>query len=133
MQSSRRTSALPLPQSELDRLKATLSPNYGGQVWEGGGARILVVCVPRPEPDLVNDIEAAVEYLGPADTQDLTAALLVGSERTPAAPVPCSAAGPAGSSPAPAGPRAPSAPLLVGWERTHAVPVQPFVDLMARR
>lgn len=83
---ARRVSALPLPQEELDKLAATLSPYYGGQVWEGAGARILVVRVPRDEPDLVNDIEQSVEYLGPADTQDLTAALLVGAKRTMAVP-----------------------------------------------
>lgn len=97
MASARRVSALPLPQAELDKLRSTLAPHYGGQVWEGAGARILVVRVPRAEPDIVNDIEEAVEYLSPADTQDLTAA------------------------------------LLVGQERTHAVPTQPFADLMARR
>jgi hypothetical protein len=97
MASARRVSALPLPQAELDKLRSTLAPHYGGQVWEGAGARILVVRVPRAEPDIVNDIEEAVEYLGPSDTQDLTAA------------------------------------LLVGTERTHAVPTQPFADLMARR
>jgi hypothetical protein len=97
MAASRRVSALPLPQAELDKLRSTLAPHYGGQVWEGAGARILVVRVPRAEPDIVNDIEEAVEYLSPSDTQDLTAA------------------------------------LLVGGERTHAVPTQPFADLMARR
>ena len=97
MATARRVSTLPLPQAELDKLKSTLAPNYGGQVWEGAGARILVVRVPRPEPDIVNDIEEAVEYLSPSDTQDLTAA------------------------------------LLVGTTRTHAVPTQPFADLMARR
>lgn len=86
MTTSRRMSALPLPQAELDKLASTLSPYYGGQVWEGAGARILVVRVPRDEPDLVNDIEQAVEYLSPADTQDLTAALLVGVKRTLAVP-----------------------------------------------
>ena len=83
---TRRVSALPLPQEELDKLSATLSPYYGGQVWEGAGSRILVVRVPRDEPDMVNDIEQSVEYLGPADTQDLTAALLVGAKRTMAVP-----------------------------------------------
>ncbi|MFA5943377.1 MAG: hypothetical protein WC876_02805 [Candidatus Thermoplasmatota archaeon] len=97
MATARRVSTLPLPQAELDKLKSTLAPHYGGQVWEGAGARILVVRVPRPEPDIVNDIEEAVEYLSPSDTQDLTAA------------------------------------LLVGTTRTHAVPTQPFADLMARR
>lgn len=97
MASARRVSTLPLPQAELDKLRSSLAAHYGGQVWEGAGARILVVRVPRPEPDIVNDIEEAVEYLSPSDTQDLTAA------------------------------------LLVGTERTHAVPTQPFADLMARR
>jgi hypothetical protein len=97
MAATRRVSALPLPQAELDKLRSTLSTHYGGQVWEGAGARILVVRVPRAEPDIVNDIEEAVEYLSPGDTQDLTAA------------------------------------LLVGHERTHAVPTQPFADLMSRR
>jgi hypothetical protein len=84
--SPRRVSALPLPQAELDRLKETLAPYYGGLVWEGAGTRILVVRVPRAEPDLVNDIEQAVEYLTPSDTQDLNAALLVGTGRTVAVP-----------------------------------------------
>lgn len=86
MATSRRVSALPLPQAELDRLKETLAPYYGGLVWEGAGSRILVIRVPRAEPDLVNDIEQAVEYLSPADTQDLNAALLVGTARTVAVP-----------------------------------------------
>jgi hypothetical protein len=86
MATSRRVSALPLPQAELDRLKETLAPYYGGMVWEGAGTRILVVRVPRAEPDLVNDIEQAVEYLSPSDTQDLNAALLVGTGRTVAVP-----------------------------------------------
>lgn len=83
---ARRVSALPIPQAELDKMAEALSPYYGAQVWEGAGSRILVVRVPRGEPDLVNDIEQAVEYLSPADTQDLTAALLVGSTRTMAVP-----------------------------------------------
>ncbi len=87
MATSRRTQSLPLPTSELDRLKGYLAPHYGAQVWEGSGARILVVRVPTPEPDVVNDIEAAVEHLLPGDVQDLTAALLVGSERTHAVSV----------------------------------------------
>jgi hypothetical protein len=87
MATSRRVSALPLPQAELDRLKETLAPYYGGLVWEGAGSRILVIRVPRAEPDLVNDIEQAVEYLSPSDTQDLNAALLVGTGRTVAVPM----------------------------------------------
>lgn len=83
---TRRTSALPIPQAELDRMRSQLASTYGAQVWEGAGARILVVRVPRPEPDLVTDIEAAVDYLDPADTKDLTAALLVGDVKAHVVP-----------------------------------------------
>lgn len=93
----RRTSAVPIPSQELERLRTTLSPHYGGQVWEGAGHRILVVRVPRPEPDLIQDIEAAIDYLDPDDVHDLSAALLVGDAKT------------------------------------HAVPTQPFHDLMQQR
>lgn len=85
--SNRRTSMLPLPSAELDRLKQSLARTYGSQVWDGAGERILVVRVPRPEPDIVNDIEAAVEHLNPADTDAITAALLVGDNKPLAVPI----------------------------------------------
>lgn len=87
MSTARRMSALPLPGAELERLKSTLARQYGGTVWEGAGERILVVRVPRGEPDIVNDVEAAVEALSPAETESLTAALLVGDDKTLAVPV----------------------------------------------
>lgn len=87
MSSARRMSALPLPGAELERLKGTLARHYGGTVWEGAGERILVVRVPRGEPDIVNDVEAAVESVSPADTDRITAALLVGDDKTLAVPV----------------------------------------------
>ncbi len=86
MTSNRRTSLLPLPGAELERLKQSLARTYGSQVWEGSGERILVVRVPRPEPDIVNDIEAAVEHLSPPDAEGLTAALLVGDDKPLAVP-----------------------------------------------
>jgi hypothetical protein len=87
MPTTRRTSTLPLPGAELERLKATLARAYGAQVWEGAGERILVVRVPRGEPDIVNDLEAAVEHLAPTDPDGITAALLVGDDKTLAVPV----------------------------------------------
>ena len=87
MPTTRRTSTLPLPGAELDRLKASLARQYGAQVWDGAGERILVVRVPRGEPDVVNDLEAAVEHLAPSDTDGITAALLVGDDKTLAVPV----------------------------------------------
>lgn len=87
MSTARRMSTLPLPGAELERLKATLARQYGGTVWEGAGERILVVRVPRGEPDIVNDVEGAVEALAPADTQGITAALLVGDDKALAVPV----------------------------------------------
>lgn len=82
-----RTSTLPLPGAELDRLKDTLSRQYGSQVWEGAGERILVVRVPRADPDIIQDLETAVEHLAPADTDGITAALLVGDSKPIAVPI----------------------------------------------
>lgn len=87
MPTTRRTSTLPLPGAELERLKTSLARQYGAQVWEGAGERILVVRVPRGEPDVVNDLEAAVEHLAPGDPDGITAALLVGDDKTLAVPV----------------------------------------------
>lgn len=87
MPTTRRTSTLPLPGAELERLKTSLARHYGAQLWDGAGERILVVRVPRGEPDVVNDLEAAVEHLAPNDTAGITAALLVGDDKTLAVPV----------------------------------------------
>lgn len=87
MASLRRLRPLPIPAAELARLKETLHPEYGSQVHEGLGPegepeRILVVRVPRDDPDMVNDVEAAVEYLNPGDLAEATSCLLVGNHRT---------------------------------------------------
>jgi hypothetical protein len=92
-----RAHPLPLPGSELLRMKEYLAPEYGSEIWTEGEKRILVVRVPHAEPDIVRDIPEAVDYLSPGDVQGLSQALLVGSERV------------------------------------HAVPPQPFADLMGDR
>ena len=87
MSSTRRLKPLPIPGAELARLKETLHPEYGSQVHESTGPegeveRILIVRVPRNDPDMVNDVEQAVEYLHPGDLADATMCLLVGNVRT---------------------------------------------------
>jgi hypothetical protein len=81
MLQGRRTTPLPIPGPELERMRTTLAPRYGAQVWEQDGSRVLVVRVPRDEPDMVRDVEEAVEVLNPGDVQGLTHALLVGEQR----------------------------------------------------
>ncbi len=83
-----RVGTVPIPSPDLAQLRQTLAPNYGAHVWEDDEAsqRILVVRVPRDEPDMVNDIEAAVEYLSLADTRELDQVLLVGGRRIHAVP-----------------------------------------------
>lgn len=83
-----RVGTVPIPSPDLAQLRQTLSPHYGAHVWEDdeAGQRILVVRVPRDEPDMVNDIEAAVEYLTLADTRELNQVLLVGGRRIHAVP-----------------------------------------------
>lgn len=79
---NRKTTPLPLPGAELARLRETLSPDYGSETWQGEGQRLLIVRVPRDEPDIVNDLEQAVEYLTPADVTDTPTLLLVGHQKT---------------------------------------------------
>lgn len=87
MATAPRTSTLPLPGAELERLKSTLARQYGSQLWEGAGQRILIVRVPRSEPDIIQDLETAVEHLAAGDTDDITAALLVGDNKPLAVPI----------------------------------------------
>ncbi|MHB8633979.1 MAG: hypothetical protein ACYDBQ_08455 [Thermoplasmatota archaeon] len=63
-----RRPASPIPPEVMAKLRAELAPTYGAQVWiEEGSDPILVVRVPGQEPDLVNDLEAAVQYVSPSD------------------------------------------------------------------
>lgn len=82
MESTRRTQPSPLPGVELARMKAQLASRYGSELWDRDGARVLVVRVPRDEPDLVNDLEQAVQYLAPADVAGTPNCLLVGNSKT---------------------------------------------------
>lgn len=76
-----RTSPVPVPVEELQQIRDRLSPQYGSQVWEGEGHRVLCIRVPREEPDPVNDLETAVEYVVPGDGRGLTHCLLLGDRR----------------------------------------------------
>ncbi len=78
---------LPIPGEELHRMQSQLSPHYGSEVWEQDGKRVLVIRTPDLDPDVVNDLEAAIEYLSPADVKDLQSCLLVGESRTTAVSV----------------------------------------------
>lgn len=71
----------PVPSDEVARIRTELSPQYGAKVHEAGPARVLLIRVPRGEPDPVNDVEEAVEFLQPGDVQDITHCLLIGDER----------------------------------------------------
>lgn len=69
-------------------MREALNPSYGSQVWESGDERILVVRTPLAEPDLVNDLEAAVEYLSPRDLTCKTVLLVGSSQSLAVAPQP---------------------------------------------
>ncbi|HEX2065822.1 MAG TPA: hypothetical protein VHI93_03320 [Candidatus Thermoplasmatota archaeon] len=84
----RRTQALDVPAAELERMKEALSPRYGAQMWDPEGHALLVVRVPRDEPDLVNDLEGAVEYLSPSDVRAAKVTLFVGHRRSHIVPTP---------------------------------------------
>ncbi len=76
-----RAAPMPIPPEEAARLRGSLAPEYGAEVWEGPERRVLVIRVPRADPDPVNDVEAAVEHLQPGDVEDLTHCLLMGDQR----------------------------------------------------
>ena len=70
-----------VPAAELTAWRNELAPRYGAKLIDEGDRRILIVRVPRAEPDPVNDVEAAVEFLDPKDVQAMTHCILVGQER----------------------------------------------------
>jgi hypothetical protein len=80
----RRMQALDVPA----RMKQALSPRYGSELWDPEGQALLVVRVPRDEPDLVNDLEGAVDYLSPADVAQAKVTLFVGHQRSHIVPTP---------------------------------------------
>lgn len=75
-----RTVSLPAPSDVVALARRELAPRYGAQVWDGPDRRVLLVRVPRREPDPVNDVEEAVDFLRPADVADITHCLLVADE-----------------------------------------------------
>jgi len=83
---SRSTTPIPIPGVELQRMRSYLAPQYGSEVWDQEGVRVLVVRTPGEEPDVVNDLESAVEYLSPGDVQ-VEHCLLVGEKRVTAVSV----------------------------------------------
>jgi hypothetical protein len=76
-----RTASMPVPADEMQRARDQLASSYGARVWEAGGRRVLLVRVPRDDPDPVNDLEEAVEYLAASDAKDLTHLALIGNRR----------------------------------------------------
>jgi hypothetical protein len=82
MPRSVRTQSLPLPGAELARLKEGLATDYGAELWDPDGARVLVVRVPRDEPDIVNDLEDAADQVNPSIVQPSQSLILVGDSRT---------------------------------------------------
>jgi hypothetical protein len=57
-------------------MRGQLDPDFGFERWE----TILAIRVPHDEPDLVNDVEAAAEAVGPTDLDGATI-LLVGHRK----------------------------------------------------
>jgi hypothetical protein len=84
----RRMQALDVPAVELERMKQALSPRYGSELWDPDGQALLVVRVPSDEPDLVNDLEGAVEYLAPGDVAAAKVTLFVGHQKSHIVPTP---------------------------------------------
>ncbi len=73
---TRKTQAT-VPVTELARLREHLAP-YGSTLWDPEGESVLVLRVPGNEPDLVNDMEEAAEYVG-AELHEAKALLLLGN------------------------------------------------------
>lgn len=76
-----RAAPMPVPPEEAARIRSNLAKEYGAEVWEGPERRVLLIRVPRDDPDPVNDVEAAVEHLQPDDVDDVSHCLLMGEQR----------------------------------------------------
>lgn len=70
-----------LPAAELVAIRTRLADHYGSELHDADDRHILCIHVPRPEPDPVNDVEAAVEYLDPGDVEAATHVLLIGTDQ----------------------------------------------------
>lgn len=78
---------LPIPQATLADLQTELPTQYGACVWDGQGDKTLVIRVPGDEPDMIHDMENAVETIAPAHVMEARHCVLVGSRKIQAVPM----------------------------------------------
>ena len=78
---------LPVPQETLAELQTELPTHYGSCVWEGQGRKTLVIRVPNEIPDMIGDLEQAVEFVAPAHVKETTDCVLVGGKKVQALPM----------------------------------------------
>lgn len=71
-----------VPATELASWRQQLAPRYGSRLVDEGDRRILVIRVPRAEPDPVNDVEDAIEHLDADEVSKMTHCILVGDLRS---------------------------------------------------
>ncbi len=79
---TRRTTEVPIPPGEINAIRDRVDAHYGAEVWQQGATRILVIRTPAEAPDMVNDVERAVEYLTPDQVDDLDNVVMIGSRRS---------------------------------------------------
>ncbi len=70
-----------VPAQAIGELRQQMARKYGARLVDEGDRQVLLIRVPRGEPDPVNDVEAAVDYLDPGDVEQATHCILVGDER----------------------------------------------------
>jgi hypothetical protein len=80
------TSNMPLTRNELIKLKHQIDPD-DYLVVESGSERILVLRSAREFPDIVNDLEGMINKLDIRDTNELSYALIIGSEEVVGVPL----------------------------------------------
>lgn len=78
---------LPIPHETLADLQTELATHYGSCVWEGQGDKVLVIRVPRDEPDMIADMENAVETIAPTHVTEARHCVLVGGRKITAVPM----------------------------------------------
>ncbi len=75
------TTTVPVPADALRRAQDSLAPMYGSDIWEQDGRRVLMIRVPNDDPDPVNDLEYAADYLSPGDVRGITHCVLLGHKK----------------------------------------------------
>ncbi len=84
---ARRMTEIPISRDQLEAYRYELARDHGAVVWEHGHTRILLVRVPKDAPDIVNDVEAAVEAISPGDVDNIDSAILMGDRVDHVVPV----------------------------------------------